>query len=115
MPRYVILEHDHPHLHWDFMLEDEGILKTWRLSACPTPEPCSIAAEPIGDHRLAYLDYEGPVGGGRGAVRRWDAGDYDLERVDPLRLHLRGVRWSGVVEEKGDILLFHPGAPATQP
>ena len=27
MPRYVILEHDHPVLHWDLMLEAGGVLQ----------------------------------------------------------------------------------------
>src|SRR5262249_60769057 len=37
MPRYVVLEHDHPGLHWDFMLEAGAVLRTWRLSAPPQP------------------------------------------------------------------------------
>ena len=41
MPRFVILEHDHPSLHWDFILEVGEVLWTWRLSAprpfCPCP------------------------------------------------------------------------------
>src|SRR5436309_2648504 len=78
MPRFVILEHDHPTLHWDFMLEAGTALKTWRLAKAPATEGESIAAEPLGDHRIAYLDYEGPVSGGRGEVRRWDRGDYEL-------------------------------------
>src|SRR5437879_2020084 len=33
MRRFVILEHDHPQLHWDLMLEAGPALRTWRLSA----------------------------------------------------------------------------------
>lgn len=76
MPRFVILEHDHPHLHWDLMLEVGSALRTWRLPRAPHAGDC-LAAEPLGDHRLLYLDYEGPVGGGRGVVRRWDGGTYE--------------------------------------
>jgi DNA polymerase Ligase (LigD) len=76
MPRFVILEHDHPALHLDFMLEAEGALRTWRLAATALGAGC-IVATPLGDHRLAYLDYEGPVSGGRGTVRRWDQGEYE--------------------------------------
>jgi hypothetical protein len=75
MPRFVILEHDHPVLHWDLMLEDGEVLRTWRLAAPPGPGT-AIAAEALPDHRKHYLDYEGPVGGGRGTVRRWDRGEY---------------------------------------
>lgn len=55
------------------MLESGGVLKTWRLAAEPKVLP--VAAEAIGDHRLAYLDYEGPISGGRGKVTRWDFGE----------------------------------------
>ncbi len=77
MPRFVILEHDHPTFHWDFMLEAGDVLRTWRLSEAPqTKESCLIAAERIGDHRLTFLDYEGPVSQGRGFVTRWDHGAF---------------------------------------
>jgi hypothetical protein len=77
LPRFVLLEHDHPSVHWDLMLEEGDSLRTWRL---PAPhfgvEPMN--AEPLAPHRLAYLDYEGPVSGGRGSVKRVDAGTYRL-------------------------------------
>src|SRR5262245_36475345 len=75
MARFVILEHDFPTLHWDFMLEVSGMLRTWRL---PQPPAAGIemVAEALGDHRLAYLDYEGPVSNSRGNVKRWDRGEY---------------------------------------
>ena len=64
MPRFVILEHDHPVLHWDLMLEAGDVLQTWRLANPPTPG-CAIDATALPDHRLTYLDYEGPVSGNR--------------------------------------------------
>jgi hypothetical protein len=78
MPRYVILEHDHPELHWDFMLEASDVLRTWRLAAPPQAGPAVSAAASF-DHRKAYLDYEGPVSGNRGHVQRWDAGEFTWE------------------------------------
>lgn len=75
MPRFVILTHDHPFPHWDFMLEQADSLRTWRLRGQPDV-PGPIPAEPLSDHRLEYLDYEGPISGNRGTVCRWDAGDY---------------------------------------
>jgi len=75
MSRYVILTHDHPFPHWDLMLEDGGTLRTWRLLSEPGAGRV-VPAERLGDHRLAYLDYEGPVSGGRGVVARWDHGTY---------------------------------------
>src|SRR5206468_490246 len=59
MPRFVILEHDHPTRHWDLMLEARGVLRTWRLSA-PPKAGVAIAATASFDHRAIYLDYEGP-------------------------------------------------------
>jgi hypothetical protein len=38
-----------------------------------------IRAEELGDHRLAYLEYEGPLSGDRGRVRRYDAGEFEWE------------------------------------
>jgi hypothetical protein len=78
MPRYVILEHDHPFLHWDLMLESGSALRTWRLLALPRSGQ-TIPAQASFDHRLAYLDYEGPVSGGRGWVKRWDWGTFQEE------------------------------------
>lgn len=76
--RFVILEHDFPTLHWDLMLEAGDVLKTWRLPE--PPRAGTMTVEPLPDHRVRYLDYEGPVSGDRGAVARWDAGVF--ERVD---------------------------------
>ncbi len=77
MRRFVILEHDHPYLHWDLMLEEESSLRTWRLENPPTTDVL-IQATPLASHRLIYLEYEGPVSGDRGIVRRWDQGSYQL-------------------------------------
>ncbi len=98
MPRFVVLEHDHPRLHWDFMLEVHGSLRTWRLASQPCPG-CAIAATPLPDHRLAYLDYEGPISGGRGSVVCWDRGCYDMERDDDSSIELRwlGAKATGAV------------------
>jgi hypothetical protein len=95
VPRYVILEHDHPALHWDFMLECGDVLRTWRLAAPPRPGAV-VAAEPSFDHRRAYLDYEGPVSGGRGAVTRWDAGTFVWEEAgEAVAVRLDGARLRG--------------------
>jgi hypothetical protein len=85
MPRFVILSHDHPFPHFDLMLEAEGKLRTWRLLDVPTSQH-EIQAESLGDHRIDYLDYEGPVSGGRGRVVRWDAGSYEVCEESPEKL-----------------------------
>jgi hypothetical protein len=101
MPRYVILFHQTPAAaarpaHWDFMLECGSALRTWALADEPRDgEP--IAAEALPDHRAAYLGYEGDVSGGRGHVRRWDAGHFRWLDDAPGRVavHLRGQRLCG--------------------
>jgi hypothetical protein len=80
MLRFVVLRHELPaksqrSLHWDLMLERDGVLLTWALAEEPTPGK-AISAMRLADHRLAYLNYEGPVSGDRGTVTRWDAGEY---------------------------------------
>lgn len=95
MPRFVILQHDHPFVHWDLMLEVGAALRTWRLPAPPTEQPKE--ATPLGDHRRMYLDYEGAVSGDRGHVKRWDAGEYEVREQgdDRWRVALHGRRWQG--------------------
>lgn len=75
--RFVILEHDHPFLHWDLLLQDGNVLKAWRLLK---PVQCGtwIPAETLPDHRLLYLDYEGPITNHRGNVTRVAAGRYTV-------------------------------------
>ena len=99
MGRFVILFHDRPGgAHWDFMLESGPVLKTWALAE--RPDDCSrqIAAA-LPDHRLAYLDYEGPISGGRGSVVRWDTGTYTLESQNDDRwaVLLSGTHLTGRV------------------
>ena len=94
MPRFVVLEHDHPVLHWDLMLEAGEVLRTWRLAQAPNDEASAIVAEPLLDHRRAYLDYEGPVSGNRGSVKRWDAGEF--VNVGPDTWRFTGQRLRGV-------------------
>ena len=78
------------------MLESGDVLRTWRLLPAPALE-CEVTAQPLGDHRTLYLDYEGPVSGNRGSVQRWDTGTYDIvaESSDRVCMRLRGRRLSG--------------------
>ena len=85
MRRFVVLEHDYPSLHWDLMLDVGESLRSWRLAALPQPGTItSCVSTP--DHRLAYLDYEGPVSGNRGAVKRVLTGDYSIVEETEMRL-----------------------------
>jgi hypothetical protein len=101
VPRYVILEHTgtptyKPGRHWDLMLEAEDCLRTWELEAMPS-RGARVRALPLPDHRLDYLDYEGPVSNNRGTVRRWDAGEYRAvsETESELTVQLHGQQLQG--------------------
>jgi hypothetical protein len=101
VPRFVILEHDHPVLHWDLMLEVGEVLRTWRLATEPQPGQ-RTAAELTFDHRMFYMTYEGPVSGNRGRVTRWDRGTYTFEPSgqevggSPTVVRLQGERLRGI-------------------
>jgi hypothetical protein len=98
MARYVILEHDHPVRHWDFMLEVGEVLRTWRLAE-PPAAGATVRAEPISDHRRLYLDYKGAVSGNRGTVKRWDAGTFTwiADEKERIAVRLEGQRSRGLV------------------
>lgn len=94
MPRFVILRHETPaesdrRSHYDLMFEADGTLRTWATDRLPTvggePEP----ATPLPPHRIAYLEYEGPVSGNRGTVRRITRGRYRLLRESAGRIEMR--------------------------
>jgi hypothetical protein len=98
MPRFVVLLHELPpgherSTHWDLMLEHAGTLRTWALERQPA-DALQCDARQLADHRLDYLDYEGPVSGGRGRVTRCDAGTYRTlrETPDALCVELAGKR-----------------------
>lgn len=98
MPRYVILLHELPpdderSTHWDLMLEHQGHLRTWALTGEPS-QTLHCDAQQLADHRLAYLDYEGPVSGDRGHVTQWDKGVYRTHHETPeaVTVELRGRR-----------------------
>ena len=102
MPRFVILEHTgtpeyKPGVHWDLMLEVGDRLRTWELQSLPAPGE-NIAAFPLADHRLDYLEYEGPISNNRGTVRQWDRGEYRVVAESQTEL---------VVEITGDTLRGH--------
>jgi hypothetical protein len=97
MPRFAVLHHDSPRgLHWDLLLEMGPSLKTWALPQPPEPR-AEMTCDALPDHRLAYLDYTGPVSGERGSVVSWDRGTYEVLQDDEgvLLVDLQGERLKG--------------------
>jgi hypothetical protein len=97
--RFVVQEHTTSEgVHWDLMLEDGGILTTFRLEQPPQVAlGRAVGAVKIFDHPLRFLTYEGPVQKGTGRVRIVDRGTCDLadEGKDVLTLELRGTVLQG--------------------
>ncbi len=62
------------HVDWMIAQDPRGTLPlvTFRLAVRvdELPRGGTVTAERLGDHRPAYLEYEGPVPGNRGKVRR---------------------------------------------
>ncbi|MEC7696425.1 MAG: DNA polymerase ligase N-terminal domain-containing protein [Planctomycetota bacterium] len=112
MPRFVILHHKLPpessrRSHWDLMLEHGDHLATWEL-----PEVLEVGTRldvvPLANHRLEYLDYEGPLTEQRGTVSRYEWGSYKTVLDDALQqvvvLHgqtLEGRLTIGKANERG--------------
>ena len=92
--RFVILHHQLPSAgqsdeHWDFMLEDGGELLTWAVEKRPEVGK-QIIARRLENHRLKYLDYEGPISNKRGSVTQFLSGTYKwIERDENyIKIHL---------------------------
>ncbi len=113
--RFVLLRHECPARfskpsHWDFMLESDGRLMTWELRELPAAWQVALQLESadalpltpatrLADHRLEYLDYEGPIAGDRGSVSCVDRGTYQVQQESPTQLmvELEGLILSGSV------------------
>ena len=129
MPRFVLLYHECPPgferpSHWDLMLQAGDALRTWALvqlprgwqaareqtaiswpDCPPAADSNAVEAEQLDDHRLAYLEYEGPLSGDRGRVTQIDTGTFtttdDIGDIGEFRgnwhVELSGVRLRGPI------------------
>ena len=104
---FVVQKHAARRLHWDFRLEQDGVLWSWAVPKGPSMDPGhKRLAVHVEDHPVDYAGFEGTIPDGNygaGVVELWDRGHWaplgadanaDLRRGE-LKFTLDGHRLRG--------------------
>lgn len=97
---FVVQKHQASHLHWDLRLEMSRVLKSWAIpKEPPTKKGVKRLAVHVEDHPLSYANFEGEIkeGYGKGTVKIWDKGTYELIEKDDKKIEvaLSGKKMKG--------------------
>lgn len=103
---FVVQKHGASHLHYDFRLAWNGVLKSWAVAKGPSDLPADKRlAVQVEDHPIEYGDFEGTIPKGQyggGSVMVWDFGEWQpLEDAEKgltegrLKFDLKGQKLHG--------------------